>query len=217
LGRPAATVPAETSDDLARTDDAAAPPYDGGAPESPAPAGPAPAGEALPARTADRSRPRIQGLSTDTGELRRRQLAASAPQPSHRAERIDWEPFRDALRTRLRELAESVDGFEHALLCTVDGLPVAHHLVGDDEVTPLAAGTSALHRTGAEAGDEVDNVVVRLRDGSSVLIVSCGAEDSRLLLRLRARGAGLGLLLHVAQQTADATVATLASAGHTES
>lgn len=158
-----------------------------------------PAAPQLPTRAPDRARPRIQGLAPSASELRKRQLAPTSA--ADREHLKNLAPLSETLASHLHGLDLQLDGFQHALLCTAAGTPLAHLGIsgGDEE---LAASTSALLR--AAGGDEVDHVVVRLGDGALVVVISCGSEQTPLLLTLRASGVSLGVFLHVAQRVADA-------------
>lgn len=209
LGRPDVpdrSQPGTTPPD-GTTDDPTA--HDGAAPTAPVarPATSAP----LPARDRQQPRPRIQGLAPGTGELRRRQVTGPDPVPGDRLHAEALAPLADTLGAHLRAVEERVAGFGHALLSTVAGTVVAQHLVAGQEATALAAASSALLATGG-GEDEVDHVVVRLKDGSTVVVATCGTARTPLLLRLHAAGAGMGLLLHVVQEVAERCAETIGSA-----
>lgn len=174
----------------------------------------APPAVALPTRTRDASRPRVQGLAA-TLELRRQQVNAGTPTPA------PVEPDDDALRIPadvLGQLADVLSRTTNALgdtstgfICTSAGTPLVHLGMDEAKARRLAASTSTIHAV-VEADDGAINVMVMsLENGETHAGAAAGTGTPRLLHCVGAKDTGIGVVLHTVQRGVKEITALLSS------
>jgi len=116
--------------------------------------------------------------------------------------------YKGACREELERLVDREDHLDAALLCSVDGLPVAYAATMDVEPDALSAMSSSMLSLGdalaMQGGDEICSQVITQSAGRTVALIHAGPD--MLLLLMGSKQLKLGMLLTHARKEVEKIV-----------